>query len=172
MPLVMEDGTGLDTANAYADQTYATAYATLRGLTAWLALAGSAQDIALVKATDYIELRFGARIPGFPLVLTQALTFPKVALYDRYGNLVTGVPDKVKRATVEYAIRASVADLAPDPEVHESGTPVSKKFEKVGPIEEQTDFMVYGVAPLRFRPYPVADRLMAEFLTAGGRNYR
>lgn len=172
MPLVLEDGTGLAGANAYADRAYADPYLELRGVVTWAALSTAQRDVALVKATDYIETRWGPLFKGSPLTSTQALFFPAAFIYNRRGDSVVGVPERIKQATVMYALRATTADLMPDPEISDSGERISMKRERVGPIEEETQYSVFGSSIILIRPYPMADRLLSDLVRASGVNYR
>lgn len=96
----------------------------------------------------------------------QPLSFPRVDLYSNDGRAVVGVPLKVKMATAEYSVRAAAAALTPDPVVDDRYLPVLKKREKVGPIEEETQ---YGASNGSYIvPYPAADALLAEYLEPTG----
>lgn len=173
MAFVVEDGTGLSSANAYISVAFADAYFLDRNITTWTCT-NTVKQAAIIKATDYIEARWGKRFMGraeFPET-PQALSFPRVNIFDRNGYLVTGLPEKLKRATAEYALRAYSAELLPDPTIHESGLAISAKTEKVGPLEETTQFQTVASSPVLLRPYPAADRLLEEYVTAGGSNYR
>lgn len=94
----------------------------------------------------------------------QPLSFPRESLFDRSGQQVLGVPLNLRQATAEYAVRALASTLAPDPTIDSSMTLLQRKREKVGPIEEEFEF-VAGGQPLTFRPYPAADRLLAQYVT-------
>ena len=162
MAFVAEDGTGLANANSYADVAFADAYFTDRGNTVWEALDEDVKKAKLISATDYIDMVFGRLFKSVPLTETQALAFPREA-YD-------GIPVNVKKAASEYALRAASAPLAPDLAVDPSGYQISRKFEKVGPIEERTDFAIIGPGASRnlLTPYPAADMLLRPFLRAAG----
>lgn len=164
MAFVPEDGTGLFNANAYADVAFADAYFTDRAITAWLSLLQPAKEAALIAATDYIDIRWGPQFKGYAATDNQALEFPRDAFVD--ATNVTIIPEALKRATAEYALRASTAPLAPDPVQDPSGYQVSRKFEKVGPIEERTDFAFLGPGATRqlLKPYPAADMLLRPLL--------
>lgn len=95
---------------------------------------------------------------------TQALEFPRSALYDRAGVVVAGIPDKLKHATVEYAVRSLTSPLFADPVVDPSGRVIIR--DKVGPLE--TEFAQGGSLDLLIKPYPAADRLLAQYVTSGG----
>lgn len=166
--LTVEDGTGLEDANTYASVSETDDYHALRGNAQWDELSNNAKESALVKATDYIDTRWGGRFRGSPLESGQALEFPRANLKDRYGRDITGVPDKVKKAAAEYALRAIVSDLMPDPEFDSTGARVTRRTEIVGPIEETVEYAENGVSAIT-RPYPAADKLLADFVTQGGR---
>jgi uncharacterized protein involved in response to NO len=97
----------------------------------------------------------------------QPLSFPRAGLYTRDGSQVVGIPVRLKQATAEYAVRAMAAVLAPDPTVDDRLVPVVRKREKVGPIEEETEYAAGGI-PVVTKPYPAADRLLAEFVSSSG----
>jgi len=95
----------------------------------------------------------------------QALSFPRVQLYDQNDLAVTGVPTKLKQATCEYALRSMSASLLADPAIDESGTAVKERSSKIGPLEEK---VVYGsVSGATSLPeYPAADNLLRFYLAS------
>jgi len=97
----------------------------------------------------------------------QPLIFPRRGLRGYDGRLVIGIPLKLKQATAEYATRTLAAKLAPDLTVDTTGALVQRKREKVGPIEEETEY-AQGAVPDILRDYPAADRLLQEYLRSGG----
>lgn len=97
----------------------------------------------------------------------QPLSFPRIGLYTRDGKRVIGVPLKAKQACAEYSVRAAAVVLAPDPTIDARLAPVAKVREKVGPIETETQY-ANGALPTLIKPYPAADRLLAEYVTAAG----
>tara|TARA_R110000851_G_scaffold268071_2_gene420689 strand:+ start:18757 stop:19665 length:909 start_codon:yes stop_codon:yes gene_type:complete len=101
----------------------------------------------------------------------QPLTFPKAGLYTPKGILVVGIPLKLKQATAEYSMRSLLALLAPDPEIDATSAAVKKKRDKVGPIEEEREY-VDGAVPRVFHPYPAADQLLAEYVLPAGGTFR
>lgn len=156
MSFVVEDGTGLENANSYASVSFADSYFEDRGNTIWAAATDDAKEQALVRATDYLDNRFTFK--GDPLDEDQALQFPIHDEDDPDAEQVD-LPNKLKQATCEYALRALSATLAPDPVVDDSGLLVTSKTEKVGPIEESTTYSdARAVQP--FKPYPAADMLL------------
>jgi len=295
--LTIEDGSGIWEANAYAGVAYVSSYLAARGkLTAWDALSLEAKVEAIVKATDYIDRRFGHKFKGrrqhtdltvnafnyvklaanphnndelkigdvtyrfrnsisaaydinigstkeetnlslvaainltgtegveygagtlihpditatacpcgqsllkavakiegaaandtvaFSATATTRITFdyttlqngsdsaeqrlewPRLYVYNRNNQLVTGIPEKLRQATAEYAWRAASATLMPDPTTDETGQLVVRTFDKVGPIETEREY-VAGSAIAEFKKYPEADRLLLEYINAGG----
>ena len=155
MAFVSEDGTGLATANALTDVAFADEYFTDRNITAWIGTT-VVKQAALIKATDYIETRFGSLFYGDKKSTTQALSHLR-------ANTTTGeFPVAIKRAVCEYAVRSLTATLLPDPEIHASGQGLERTRSKVGPIEEETRFQYQGPGTQRIilRPYPAADILL------------
>ena len=157
MAFVVEDGSAKADATSYVSVTDADGYFADRGNTAWTGT-NAVKQAALVKATDYIEGRFGRRFIGSKKTTTQALAWPRTGAADFADN---EVPALLCRACCEYAVRALVAELAPDPEVDAGGLTVVVTKKKVGPIE--TEYAAQTGAsstPALFRPYPAADMLM------------
>lgn len=162
MAFTVEDGTGIDGANAYAAVADADTHFTDRGETTWTSASTAQKQQALIKATDYIEARFGRRFLGQREFTTQDLSFPRLYLYDREGDAVEGIPDKLKKACFEYALRALSASLWNEPEMNPKGKLVTERV-KVGPIEEDTRYSFIADTP-QIKPVPAADRLLQEYL--------
>lgn len=156
-----EDGTGLPDANSYIDVAYADAYFLDRGNAAWAALDTTKKQNALIGATDYVELRWGSKFKGSLATETQALAWPRLYV----GDSALQMPDTLKRATAEYALRASSAPLAPDIAFDDSGRLWTRKREEVGPIVEEIAYSSTSVSDIpTFRPYPVPDALIRPLL--------
>lgn len=118
MPLIVENGTGLPDAETYISVADADTYFAARGNAAWAALTTEAKEAALRLATDYMEAEYGPRWRGERLKAKQALSWPRG---------VEGVPEAVRRANAELAVRASAGPLLAD-----QGPAV--KQETVGPL--------------------------------------
>ena len=91
MTFTVEDETGLEDANAYITIDEFEAYWDDRGYNSSAVSDGNKQ-IAIIKATDYIENRFRECFKGVPEFTIQALSFPRLCLYDKAGRLVSGLP--------------------------------------------------------------------------------
>jgi hypothetical protein len=157
---VLEDGTGLITSNSYGAVADADIYFADRGNTVWVGLTTPVKETLLILATDYIDMRFGQMFKGTVLVDTQALQFPRTEF--------DPIPANLKKATYEYAFRANSAVLSPDIVRHPSGYQISRSFEKIGPIEERTDFAVIGSGSSLsyYNAFPSVDALLKPFLKA------
>lgn len=197
MAFTLEDGTGVASANAYVSESYADTYHSDRGHTAWASLSSSAKQTAIIRASEFIDLRFGGRFKGFRLHSTQGLEWPRYDVYDDDDNLISNLPSALTKACAEYALRGSSAILAPDPpkpvpeqtnltgesrsSTVESGLVVSKS-EGVGSISESqtlsnvttVDPSLAGVASKTnlvsdwvIPEYPMADLWMRELLKGG-----
>lgn len=170
MAFTVEDGTGLAAANAYITVAEFKAYWDDRGYD-YSSHTDDNIQVAIIKATDYIENRFRKRFRGSREFEDQALSFPRLRLYDEDGELIEGLPNRLKHSTAEYAKRALSVELAPDPTVNASGQRVVRERTKIGPIEEDTQFVEAGGINI-FKPYPSADLLLQEYIAPSGRTVR
>lgn len=102
----------------------------------------------------------------------QPMQWPRDKVRDSDGDLVVGIPQKLKEATFEYAFRANSLTLDPDPTVHESGRPLTRDRVRVGPIETDVQFSDENTGIRITRPFPRADRLLSEFVIPGKRVVR
>lgn len=173
MAFVPEDGTGLPNSNSYGSLAELQAYWIERGVDMTTLYTQPNRQSALVQACDHIELFYGPRLLGYKASAAQALEFPRLYLYDRYGNLQEGVPIKVKYAQFEYAERILSENvvLAPDPTVDPTGLQIQSTYKKVGPLEKR---LTYSSGAPRLLPvYPKADAYLNDFIWgSGGGSYR
>lgn len=141
MPLVVEDGSGLANANSYCSVADATTYHADRGNSDWAALASDTiREQLLVKATDHMVRAYRTAWAGSRKTSTQKLDWPRVwvpypDLSVRYATSYypagyfpdNAVPDDVKFACAELALKAAAGPLMPDIER-------LTKSESVGPL--------------------------------------
>lgn len=165
MAFIVEDGTGLANANAGVAVNFCDTYHADRGNAEWAAASNTAKEQAIVRATDYFEIRWSQRVKGNKLVATQALSFPRENAYYRDGNEIPAMPVEYQKCLAEYALRALTTVLAPDPTTDATGGKVIAKTETVGPITESVTYES-GVATAMLKPYPAADRLAGPLLDA------
>lgn len=137
---------------ADADVNAITVYATNDGTAATTTASNLAWDQATSYGTSYKK---------------QPLEFPRTLIYDDDGVAVSGIPDKLKEATYEYAFRANSTSLAPDPIIDATGRTIVKKNNIVGPVDVSKTF-AGGEAVRITKPFPTADRLLGEYLSGGG----
>lgn len=159
MAFVAEDGTGLEDANSFVDVAYADDYFVSIGNTAWTG-DDTAKQAWLIQATSYIVFAFGSRLGCYiKLNEDQALPFP---------TTLNGMPPALLTATCEYAVRAKVAPLMPDPVVDASGFSVVTTKKVVGPIEKEFTIAGAQSQPSLYRSYPYPDSMMRSILCPGG----
>lgn len=160
MALIVEDGTGLDNAESYLSVADATTYHTKMGnAAAWAAVGAEAvQEAMLRRATNYLRSRYYAMWSGEPVAPFQRLDWPRWGVPSRDGyNAIpsNSVPEDIKAACAELALKAVSGDLLPD-------ISQSVKREKVGPIEVEYD---------QYSPsspaYQSIDAMLAPFLLPG-----
>lgn len=118
MGFTVEDGTGITGANAYVTTAYADAHHGDRGNTKWTdsSVTTAEKQQAIVRATDYLDKRFGRKFIGLRDKRLQSLEWPRVNAVDRDGHALDDqVPPQVEKACAEYALRALLANvLSPD----------------------------------------------------------
>jgi hypothetical protein len=161
MSIIVEDGTGLENANSYASVEGATIYFEERKNNSW-PIDNIARGAALIKATDYIDARFGNQFIGFPKTNKQSLQWPRIKT-NRFGE--SEIPLILKRACFEYAVRAANGPLIPDIELT-NGVAVFANRKKVGPLEKSFSAVQrgFGSSIEMFPPWPMADLLMRDLL--------
>ena len=167
MAFTVEDGTIVANANAYITVAEFKAYHDEVG-NSYAALADdTAIEQAIVKATRYVERRWGNRFRGTIQDTDQVLSFPRLYLQDRYGRLLTGIPTVLKDAIAIYALASASGALEPEPTVQENGQTLKRVREKVGPIETETEYSDDASVDVT-RLIPEADRLIQQLVFGVG----
>lgn len=169
MAFVVETGDGLTDSNSYISVDYFTSYHTDRGHSSIGTLTDNVIQQICIRATDYIDKRFGRKFRGIRRSHTQGLSWPRLSAYtdDRYLLAdIDEIPRRLQQACAEYALRAAVySELAPDPlltvptqDFTEATLPtpatdaapggISSLTEKVDVIEESTTYETHtSLAP-------------------------
>jgi hypothetical protein len=106
--LVVEDGTGLTNADAYASIATVDAYATARGLSTW-AGNDTVKEAAIREATIYLDASYSWK--GAIESEDQALAWPREGVTDKERREVTGLPQRVIDACCELAVMKISAAL-------------------------------------------------------------
>lgn len=131
MALEVEDGSGKQNSESFASVAEADAYWSNRGVASWAADT-PAKEVALRKATDYLEQKYRLLWCGQRATYAQALSWPRVGVVvDGFSVPSNLVPVEVRRATIELAKRAAVGELMPDA-VNSSGEVI---HERIGDME-------------------------------------
>lgn len=145
MAFIVEDGSVVSGANSYASVAESLDYHSDMGNSEWAALASDAiREQHLRKATAYMVQVYRSMWKGYRKSAVQTLDWPRQFVYlepfvhgndgQLYPYLVpdTIVPDEVKNACFELALRSVSGLLAPDLTRAQSEV-------KVGPIEVKYD---------------------------------
>ena len=163
MAFTIEDGSGVPGANAYLVLADFRTHHTDRGNTAHSDFTDTDAQAGIIRASEYVDKRFGVRFVGLRKTKGQGLEWPRFDAFDRDGYLVTVVPFQIEKAVAEYALRALICGvLAPDPILpvpkqdltDSSGTrntdvitgEISKRKDKVGPLEETREYVTRSQA--------------------------
>lgn len=156
MALVVEDGTGLSTAESYISVADAATRHTNFGNSAWTGT-DAAKEAALRQATAYMEQVYRQRWKGNRHTTDQALSWPRNSVVVD-GFIViesTVVPPEVENACADLALKALTETLAPD---LERGV----VREKIGPIETE-----YDRASPQAKRFRAIDLMLAPLLKGG-----
>ena len=159
MAFTVESGSGDAGSNAYMSVADADAHHADRGTSDWTNFTTPEKETALVRASDYIDKRFGRQFVGLRKIKDQGLEWPRTDAFDADGFLFNGstaLPPQLFKAAAEYALRAAVCGiLAPDPPLpvpkqdptdmgtrpeQEATGQLTRTREKVGPLEEDRHF--------------------------------
>lgn len=159
MALNVQDNSGtVAGANAYVTVAYFKAYHDARGNDYSAASSDQLIEKAIIKATDYLDQRFRFRGQRANSQNTQATAWPRLDAVDDDDNWINGVPEAVKKACCEYALRAIAATLNPDPTSDDYGRSVRRVSKTVGPISKEVEYDNSSI--LSLPKYPAADRLL------------
>lgn len=129
MPLIVEDGSLPEGANAYADPDWAAAYLFVRGFSDWPASGdrNEEKEAALVKAADYLN---GLSWHGRKVKTTQPrmMAWPRSGAYDAEGYDIPSI-------LVPIAVKAASAYLA---RLIINGTDIQPILERGGRVQSES----------------------------------
>lgn len=171
---VVEDGTGLETANAYESVAEADAYHDNYGTAAerstWTASSNSDKEDAIREATRFLDLSYSQRWRGARRSKEQRLDHPRIRVIDSDGwaRDSDAVQQEVKDATsiVALKVRQGVALL---PDVEGSDVGVTSESVTVGPISESK---TYAGARTNFKRFSTVDATLRPIVERSGRRER
>ena len=172
MAFIVENGVGLPNANSYVDVATFKDYWDDRCVE--IPSASTRREIqgSLVQSSSFLDRRYRDKIIGLRLNVNQSLEFPRTNAFYTDGRGVLGVAPEWRDATIELAFRVLQVQpltsdaLAPDPTFDASNRVVIAKRERVGPIDESTQF-VADAAILSWRRYPAVEGLIRELVNEG-----
>lgn len=163
MALIVETGAVVAGAESYISVADCTSYHSNRNNVLWTG-ADAVKEAALRKATSYIDNKYLTRWLGYRKDKDQSLRWPRggVPVTDSaLGSLTyldnTTIPQCLKDATCEAALRFLSAELAPD---LKRGGRVSSV--NVGGIQQSFE---QGASPNTL--YQIIDQLLAPLLSSG-----
>lgn len=165
MALVVQDSTGtVAGANGYITREYFLEYhATYGNAVPAEALANPALiDPAIVKATRHTDLTYERLFPGTRLAWPEQTTaFPRADIFmDDLVTPITGLPRELLQAVCELALKVlQGVPLTVDLTATATGDQLVKRVkEKVGPLEEETEYENGGAR--QGSSFPVVDALL------------
>lgn len=161
MSLIVENGTGLSTAESYISVADATTRHAALGNTNWALLTTPEIEQALRRATNYMVQTYRGLWTGYRINSTQALDWPRSwVVVDTYPVASNAVPSDIANACADLALKAASGDLAED---------LTRGIvrEKVGPLETEYD----RNSPQSVR-YRAVDMALAPYLAGAGANAR
>lgn len=159
MAFTLQDDTGtVAGANAYLSIADFRAYWTNKNVVT-TALVDAVVQGLIVEATQYIDQRY--EYCGVPLDgRDQTTQFPRDCLYDRYGNLVGGIPREVKNAVAEYAYKGYTTALSQTFTSTEQN--VIEEMDKVDVIETSRKYAGNKLSASTWNIYQIADTILQK----------
>jgi hypothetical protein len=195
MAFTVETGAGVSGANSYITVLQFQDHHGDRG-TDVSGYTSTQIEQAAVRATDYIDKRFGAKFRGYKESKSQGLEWPRLSAFDNDDFLLDDVPDQLTKAACEYTLIAlqlgpllplparpfSTIDPATGEVVDGASGQVLKKEEEVGPLRTSVEYADTSNLLTRKKPggssstlttdfnlpeYPVADEWLQELIKVG-----
>jgi hypothetical protein len=167
--LVVEDGTGLATAESLASVAFADLFWERRGSPAsWFGSTLEQKEIALRKATsEWFEAQVGGLLRGSIQYRHQRLSFPRIGCYDDEGRYVDPgtVPAQIQEAIAMVAGDARAGDTLMPNEV-DRGALVRETKKGLG-FEQTFEYANGGVAT-SVKRRRAAESLVYPYLKGGG----
>jgi len=166
--LVVEDGTGLETANTYqsiADaNTRLEALFPLMGLSATVTITATA---SMTAGTFNLDNRYGLRMLGTRTFSDQALEFPRVNVPKDNQRVYYYDSDELPEDLLNaHAMMCYYAENEPEslrPNLDTSGT-VKRSKDQVGPLVEERE---YSGGSNPYKEYTVIDDYMQKLIVSG-----
>jgi len=153
--LIPEDGSNVPNANGYASVAEVSDYFDMQGGdTAWTAATTPQKEGAIVRATLFIERRWGAAFRGTRTNDDQSLAWPRSGALDNTGRrypddaipraLVYGTAEYAKLALTRPDLFAAATNSDPAAAALLAGAKLSGYRSKVDVLEEEFSFATAG----------------------------
>ena len=160
---IVETGAGISNANSYVSVEDADTYFADREDPAdWTGADTARKEAAIIAATSYLDNKFRLRWSGRRSFEIQALSWPRqnVEDYDGFTLASNALPERLKFAVIEIAVRDITTSIAPD--VATEGQNLTFDFNKVGDLETEQRWSSggKGVQP----SFPEAEGLIKDYL--------
>ena len=115
MSLLVEDGTEVAGAESYMTVADSLTYHSNLGNNTWATITTTQQEQALRRATNYMTQAYRGKWKGVRVTETQALDWPRSGVtVEDFEVADTIVPNEVKNACAELALRAAAGELLSD----------------------------------------------------------
>lgn len=142
MALTVEDGTGLANADSYVSEadadTYVTAYEP-EGFATWNAATSGAKEVALRKATQWLDIRFADRWKGIKKNSTMSLDWPRSGVCIENVQIAsTELPTRLTQATIEAAVRFLSGELQADVAADSQG--IRRERSELAVLKEEIEY--------------------------------
>ncbi len=159
MSLIVEDGSGMTDAESYISVADADAYHLKMGNgDAWSDV--DDKEALLRQATEFMRNRYLGLWQGYAYRIFQRLDWPRFGVVGRNWGIIpaTTVPDGVKAACAELAMRAAIwgLELLPD-------SPLRISKQTIGPIKIE-----YDLSSSPNIEYLRIDAMLQEYFLPGG----
>ncbi len=178
MVLVVEDGTGVQSAESYISLDAANTYLLGHTLLSadWFVLSSVDRERALRVASQWIDAQFGIRFVGARQSTRQGLAWPRYGYHPGSGLEIVRdeVPKRLRDAVCEAAavwaqgggeIPLTVESVGCTPTPSTSNPAVEKETVKVGPITISQEFSSGGQVTTtttneHAKAYPLVERML------------
>ena len=177
MTLIVE--IGASNSESYATVAEADLYFSNRGEATWAALTEPQKEQNLRKATDYMTQIYRLRWKGSRVTVDQSLDWPRAYversdlkpqasfsndfLYGIYTYPDNVIPNEVKNACIELALKASAGELSPD--IERTGNVIAESVSGAVAVQYSDK------STPRFVVYRAIDNILAPLLKGAGTNF-
>jgi len=165
MALIVEEGTGLSTADSFISVADSDSYHAKFGNADWMNADAIEKEVHLRRGMRWLVTRFDGRWRGTKVKESQALPFPRYGVYDADGNWISSstVPTALPEAQAEMALRSLLGeDLNPDLD----GGAIKREKVETGPVVEEIEYLG---AKRELKSFTLVEAMLRQFLKPVGR---